>query len=110
MAAPVGEAVTSRQHVREAKMATFNCSRRRGSVLQFQMGSLKAIPNLNRATAAGADGTSQVFEIVQPEVDVAIPATLGDISRRCAARLPLYSASIRGKLSTSHRSSRPPHS
>ncbi|KAH6927402.1 hypothetical protein HPB50_003264 [Hyalomma asiaticum] len=109
MAVPVGEAGTSRQHVREAKMATFNRSRRRGSVLQFQMGSLKAISNLNRATAAGADGTRQVFEIVQPEVDVAIRATLGDISRRCAARLPLYSASLRGELSTSLRSSRPPH-
>ncbi|XP_037280269.2 uncharacterized protein LOC119173568 [Rhipicephalus microplus] len=94
--------------VREAKMATFSGSRRRGTVLQSQMGSLEATSNLNCTTTVEADSTTQVFEIVQPEVDVAIRATLGDISRRCAARLPLYSASLRGELSTSYRSSRPP--
>ncbi|KAH8009600.1 hypothetical protein HPB51_018445 [Rhipicephalus microplus] len=108
MAAPVGQAVTSCHEVWEAKMATSSRSRRRGTVLQSQMRSLKATSNLNCATAAEADGTTRVFEIVQPEVDVAIRATLGDISRRCAARLPLYSASLRGKLSTSYRSSRSP--
>ncbi|KAH7976506.1 hypothetical protein HPB52_014996 [Rhipicephalus sanguineus] len=86
-----GEAVTSRQHFREAttslkfrqaKMVTFSRSRRWGSVLQFRMRSFKATSNLNRATAAEADGTTQVFEIVQPEVDVAICTVLGDISRR----------------------------
>ncbi|KAH7957203.1 hypothetical protein HPB52_016053 [Rhipicephalus sanguineus] len=115
----VGEAATSRQRFREAttslkfqqvKMATSSLSRRRSSVLQFRMRSFKVTSNLNRVTAAEADGTSRVFETVQPEVGVAIRATLGDISRRCAARLLLYRASLRGELSTSYRNSWPPHS
>ncbi|KAH7957105.1 hypothetical protein HPB52_015297 [Rhipicephalus sanguineus] len=93
-----GEAVTSRQRFREATTS-----------LRFRQAKMATF-SLNCATAAGADGTSQVFEVVQPEVDVAIRATQGDISHRCAATLLLYSASLRREQSTSFRNNWPPHS
>ncbi|KAH7969011.1 hypothetical protein HPB52_013609 [Rhipicephalus sanguineus] len=117
MAGADGEAVTSHQHFweattsqkfRQAKMATFSRSHRRGPVLQFRMRSFKATSSLNHVTAAGADDTTPIFRIVQPETDVAIRATLGDISRRCAT-MTLYSTFLRGEPSTPYRNSRPLH-
>ncbi|KAH7935647.1 hypothetical protein HPB52_011160 [Rhipicephalus sanguineus] len=108
-----GEAVTSRQRFREAttpmkfrqaKMAAFSRSRRRGSVLQFRMRRFKATSNPNPPPLQKHTAPIKFSKLSSPKSTLQCVQRLGtlrvDVPQDCSCTARLFEGSCRRRTKT----------